>query len=181
MININTDLYIVGNSNIWKTDKYLNNLITNAPATSAYKGIYYNSTNKLLYLVSSSTTVVDVLDLNFNLNDTISLSTSNGRSIAGYNDKLYVGTKVITVLVILNKGIIQIINGCLAGQVASIVFDDFDMMGITCSTDNTVRIYYSNGTFTGKTLVTAATPRHGIFDSKGRFVVASSTRLSVYN
>ena len=180
MININSNLYIIGNSNIWKTDKYLNALITNTPATTSYKGIYYNSTNNLLYLVSSSSTVIDVIDLIFNLNDTISISPNIGRSIAGYNNKIYVGTKVITVLIIVNKIIIQTVNGCLGGQVASIAFDDFDLMAVTCSTDNMVRLYHSNGTLTGKSLSTTSNPRYGSFDSKGRFVIVYNAQVNVY-
>jgi hypothetical protein len=48
MITVDTNLYITGSHNIWKTDKYLNVLHTYNRYAAGFRGIYFNLTEKHL-------------------------------------------------------------------------------------------------------------------------------------
>jgi hypothetical protein len=50
IVNVNSSLYITGENNIWKTDKYLNILKTFTSSGANYRGILYNCTENLIYL-----------------------------------------------------------------------------------------------------------------------------------
>ncbi len=55
---------ITGENNIWKTDKYLNILITYSSIGSKYQGIFYNCTENLIYVAPYTNTDLHVFDLN---------------------------------------------------------------------------------------------------------------------
>ena len=59
MVDINSNLYITGENNIWKTDKYLNVLIT-YNESGEYRGIHFNSTENLIYVASKAYYYVQV-------------------------------------------------------------------------------------------------------------------------
>ena len=81
---------------------------------------------------------------------------------------------------VVNKAIIRNFTGCASSvTVISIVFDDLGYLAISCETQNSVKLYYSNGTSAGKSLSTATNPAYGGFDSKGRFVVLSQLKISI--
>ena len=97
MLTVNYTLYITGINNIYKTDKYLNNLNQyNANDSPFYNGIYFNETNNLLYIVSNSKFAIDVFNLNLQIIDSILISSilySRPYSIQGYNNSLFIGTQ----------------------------------------------------------------------------------------
>ena len=74
IVNANSNLYITGDNNIWKTDKYLNILITYSSSGSKYQGIFYNCTENLIYVAPYTNAYLQVFDLNLNLNSTISVA-----------------------------------------------------------------------------------------------------------
>ena len=56
MITVNTSLYFTGNSDVWKTDKYLNIVKQyNGIECNSCAGIFYDETNQTLYVTSGST------------------------------------------------------------------------------------------------------------------------------
>jgi len=180
MTNVNSSLYIAGQSNIWKTDKYLNILMVYTESGAKYRGIYYDSTENLLYLPPIVYTYFQAFDLNLNLNYTVSVSPKNPRSLAKYNNEIFVGTTSGSVLVVANKIVIRSFTACSSGSISSIVFDKNGLMAISCESINLVNLYSYNGTFTGKSLTIPANPTYLGFDSKGHFVVISKTQISVY-
>ncbi len=127
MITVNSSLYITGHTNIWKTDKYLNTLITHTSTTVAnYNGILLNCTENLIYVTPSAYTNLEIFDLNLNLNSTISVSPHKPRSLSEYNNELYVGTLNSAVLyvgtlvdfVVVNKVIIRGFTACSAARIS---------------------------------------------------------------
>jgi hypothetical protein len=181
MITVSSSLYITGNKNIWKTDKYLNILMTYSSTTVAnYNGILFNYTENLIYVTPFTYTYLEVFDLNLNLKSIISVSPHNPRSLAEYNNALYVGTMVDLVLVVLNKAIIRSFTACSSTRVSSMIFDEFGLVAIACRDNNLVKLFHSNGTYTTKNFVSTTKPMYAGFDSKCRFIVSLSTILRIY-
>ena len=81
LVNTNSSLYITGDENIWKTDKYLNVLKTHTKYAS-YRDIYLNSTENFIYVASEAYTYFQAFDLNLVLKNTVSISPSNPRSFS---------------------------------------------------------------------------------------------------
>jgi hypothetical protein len=181
IVNVNSSLYITGDSNIWKTDKYLNISITYSTTTvHNYNGILFNCKENLIYVAPYTYTYFQVFDLNLSLHNNVSVSPHNPRSLAEYNNELYVGTMVNLVLVVVNKAIIRSFTACSSTRVGSMIFDEFGLMAIACRDDNLVKLFHSNGTYTTKNFVSTTKPMYAGFDSKGRFVISLTTQLDIY-
>ena len=180
MLTINSNLYITGYSNIWKTDKYLNVLIAHNESGAGYRGIYFNCSENLIYAASRFYTYFQVFNTNLTLNYTVNVSSYYQYSFSEYNNELYIGTTNNTVLVVVNKVIIRSFNGCSASPLNSIVSDNFGFMAISCETISKIDFYHSNGTYTGNSLTTSSNPMYVGFDSKGRFVLISQNQISIY-
>ncbi len=181
IVNVNSSLYITGGSNIWKTDKYLNILITYSTTTvHNYNIILFNCTENLIYVAPSAHNYFQVFDLNLTLYNNVSVSPHNPRSLAEYDNELYVGTLADFVLVVVNKAIIRSFTACSGSRLSSMVFDEFGLMAIACRDNNLVKLFYSNGTYTTKSLATTNIPVYVGFDTKGRFVMSIRTFLNIY-
>ena len=189
LTTIGSSLYVTGFKNVWKLDKNLNILIQyNATGAPSYRGIYYNSTNKLIYVAPAGLNVLHVFDLNLSLSYNISTSGYYPCSIAEYNNQLYVGdSKIGTILVLLNEAIIKNYNGCNGNSVrlSSILFDNCGYMATNCNdipnTINQLYLYDPNGTYLSKNFTTPTGPRYIGYDSKGHFIQISWTQISIYN
>ena len=181
IVNVNSSLYKTGDQNIWKTDKFLNLLITYSSSSHKYQGILYNCTEYLIYVAPYTNTYLQVFDLNLNLySSTISVSSHFPFSLAENNNELYVGTTGKIVLVVVNKAIIRSFTACIADFISSMVFDKFGLMAIACRDDKMVKLFHSNGTYTSKDLATSEKVHDVRFDSKGRFVVSLDKELRIY-
>ncbi len=184
IIPVDNYLYITGLSNIWKTDQELNVLIQcNSTATSyGYRGLYYNSTNYLIYVAPTYLNIIDVFNKNLTLNDTFSTASYYPWSINEHNNELYVGTRNGTMLVIVNKIIINQFYGCNRQSVIllSILFDDLNNMATSCN-HNQLYLYNTTGTYLNKSIRTVFNPLNFGLDSKGSLVVITWAQISLYN
>jgi hypothetical protein len=181
MVTVYSYLYITGNSDICKTDKYLNVLKTHTEFGASYRGIYFNSTENSIYVAPNTYTYFQVFDLNLTLKYTVSISTYRPYSFSEYNNELYVGTTLGLILVINNKIVKLSFTVCSGSTITSTVSDNFGLMAISCENYNLVKFYYHNGIFTGKNLTTPQNSMFVGFDSKGHFVQISKFQISVYN
>jgi hypothetical protein len=185
MIPVGNYFYITGKDYIWKTDQQLNVLITHTNSTGSspkYGGLYYNSTNDLIYVASEVLQVIYVFNLNLTLNDSISITPYQPYSIKEHNNELYVGTTNGTMLVIVNKQIIKQFNGCNQQSVFlySILFDDLNDMATSCS-NNQLYLYNSTGSYLNKSIPTVSSPTYIGLDLKTRLVVVTLTQITLYN
>jgi hypothetical protein len=186
MILVGNYFYITGYNNIWKTDQQLNVSITHTNSTGSspnYCGLYYNSTNDLIYVASQDLQVIQVFNLNLTLNDSFSITPYKSWSINEHNNELYVGTTNGTMLVIVNKQIIKQFNGCnqQSDKLFSILFDDLNNIATSCANQR-LYLYNTAGTYLNKSIIpTDSNPYYIGFDSKSRLVVVTSTQISLYN
>ena len=129
MINIGNTFYITGNTKIYKTDSKFNILNQyNLTLNPSYRGIYYNSTNSLLYIVALNLNLIQLFNFALTLNDSISTGLFLPYAIASYNNYLYIGTANGSILIIENKIIINSFNGC-AGNIVGLNSIIFDLYG----------------------------------------------------
>ena len=113
MITVENSLYMTGEWNLWKLDLNLNVLIQyTATVTVWYRGLYFNSTNRFLYVAPYALTEIHVFNLNPTLSHSFSISPYRPWSFEGYNNQLYVGTTNGIVLVVQNDVIVNQFNGC---------------------------------------------------------------------
>ena len=74
MITVGKSLYLTGESNLWKLDLNLNVLIQYTETVTVwYRGVYFNSTNRFLYVAPFALTVIHVFDLNPTLSHSFSI------------------------------------------------------------------------------------------------------------
>ncbi len=176
--------YITGDLNIWKTDHQLNVLLqyNSTESSPSYRGLYYSSTNDLIYVAPYSLQMIHVFNLNLTLNDTISITPYKPHSINEHNNELYVGTANGTILVIVNKQIINQFNGCNQQIVIifSIIFDDNNNMATSCA-NNQLHLYNTSGNYLNKSIPAVSSVRYIGLDSKSRLVVLTNTHISLYN
>ncbi len=182
MIPVGIYFYITGNDNIWKTDQQLNVLIKHTVSNNpSYRGLYYNSKNDLIYVAPFNLQVIHVFNLNLTLNDSISITPYQPWSINENNNELYVGTNNGTILVIVNKKIINQFNGCNEQSVLllSILFDDFNNMATSCD-NNQLYLYNTTVNYLNQSIPTVSSPFNIGFDLKSRLVVVTNTKILLY-
>jgi hypothetical protein len=87
-----------------------------------------------------------------------------------------------TMLVIVNKQIIQEFNSC-NGQsniVYSILFDIYYYMASSCS-NRQLYLYDSNGRYLNKSITTLEYPLSIGYDTKSKLVIVSNTQIFLYS
>ncbi len=104
IISVGNNFYITGDSNIWKIDEQLNKLIQ-YDSYPSYLGIYYSSSDNLIYVAPQNWQVIHIFDLDLRLIDSILTAPYNPWSINGYNNQLYVGTAYYGMILVIVNGI----------------------------------------------------------------------------
>jgi hypothetical protein len=190
MIRIEKYFYLSLDNHFLKTDFNLNEVGLVFKAYTGlvpkYRGLWYNSSNNLIYVASNYWYTIDVFDLNVSKIDSIS-TTANSTpyfpwSLQGNGNMLFCGTDQGVLLVIINKVIIKTINVCnISSRLSSILFDQYGYVGFTCKNEKILKLFYTNLSYTGLQKALLANPEFINFDEKGRFIVISDKRITVYN
>ena len=182
MITINSNLYISGDQNVYKTDKYLNIISQYNNVSVYYRGLYYNSSSNTIYVAGYLNNRIDVFDLNLTLVHSISTFAYFPFSLQGYKNYIYVGTfNSSELLVIENKIIIQKFTVCNTGTLISILIDHFGYMALSCNMDKKVYLYYSSNVSNTGMSLRSAYPHFTNFDSNGNFVVILSYQIDIFH
>jgi hypothetical protein len=181
--SVGSSLYISGANNMWKTDQNLNILAQYSTNNNPfYQGIYYNSTSRYIFAAANKKSSIHVFDLNLNYVESFSTQSYYPWSIAGFNNRMYIGCLSLgTILVIVNRNIIATLNGCNGkyDDVTSIIFDQSGYMATSCSINGYLYLY-NNYSIYGGFDISNANPMSIGFDSRGRFVVVSKKEISFY-
>jgi hypothetical protein len=199
MISVGNSFYITGDHNIWKTNQQLNLLIEYTESSHNYNGLYYNSTNDLIYVTVPDLYEIHVFNLNLTFNHNISTPYDYDYgykpwSINGYNNKVYVGTYSGTILEIVNNQTTNQFFGCndQLPQVDSIpiLFDQFDNLATACiylqvsnnySQVSNLYLYNKNGSYLNKNISLNERCLFIGFDSISRLVVVLNSQITIYN
>ena len=180
-IYANDQIYTTGNGVINKYDKYLN-LTTKSNESGFYSGIYFNSSNGLIY--SAEKLYKKILTFNQNL---ILVDKFNLTYMPMFITE-YKGMMIITeiskssgnIYFYQNNVLIKNITTNCGQTVNSILFDNFNHMIVLC--DVNLYIYHTNGTYTGIGFINFCTIQSNYisFDSKNRLVVLCSDGINLY-
>ena len=182
MITVNNTLFISAKGYIYKTDKYLNIISQYYSASTAYRGLYLNSSSNTIYVAGQFNQTIYEFDLNLTFVDSFPTPAHSPWSIYGYKNYIYVGTYYSGYLLVMdNKVIIKTLPVCTATILSSIQLDNFGFMTLSCYNDKKAYLYYSeNVSYTGINMVYAVNPNFINFDSHGRFVVISAYQIDIY-
>ena len=181
-------LYISTDYYIYKTDSSLNTLARFIFFNSFYsffQGIYFNSSNNLIYVASRGYHLIFRFDLDLNFYDFYDISTESYRpySINGFKETLYVGEfHGGNIVVMIDNKIIYTFNGCL-GQYSSISMIFINPNGLianVCEDSHAVFMYFVNGTYANNYLYTEQNPKYIGVNSKGIGFVVSENGIHFY-
>ena len=184
IIAIGNNLLISSASIITKTDSNINALIQYS-GNSTYQGLFYNPANNLIYAAAYSENAVHIFNSTLYLTTSISvLPETTPLSIAGYNNQIYVGMRYSGNIVVISKSnqIINIFDVCNSAAIwiSSIVFDQFGLMATSCSTNKQLNLFYSNQSYTGKSLSSPRLTYSIGYDSKERFIIVSYGAVDIW-
>jgi hypothetical protein len=179
-IEIENELYLTGDDALYITDKSLNIINAFYNNGSGYRGIYYNKTSDLIYVAEQNFCSISIFNRSLELIEKIDIG-YKPFALAEYGNKLFVGTRNGTVLVIYNKTVINTyITNC--NFITSLLIDNDGYIIIACNSPNAAYIYHTNGTNTGKNIgtTTSVVPFYINFDTKGRLIISSSSQIDIY-
>ncbi len=130
-------------------------------------------------------------DLNLVYDDTISKQPYFPISVHEFNNILYAVERntekilLLKCLLIVNKQIITIFSDVCNGNgnagVINIIFDQFNNVLTSCAEASSLYMYFSNGTFMGKSFPTLSTPMYTGFDANGYLVISTPSQVYFYN
>ena len=185
IITVGTSLYITSDSIISRTDRNLNVLSQYIASgiVPQYRGIVYNSTNNVIYVVAHFTSTVHTFNLNPTLTSSLVVSPMSSYiySISILNNQWYVGTRAGTIMVIFNNQITKQFNACAGNSefIYSILFDGFGKMATACD-NRQVYFYDSNGVNLLKSFLVSNNPLDIGFDSNLKFYVIAISKIEIY-
>ena len=177
-IEIENELYLTGDESVYKTDKSLNIINASYNNGSAYRGIYYNKTSDLIYVAAQNLSSIFIFNRSIALIEKIGIG-YKPFALAEYGNKLFVGTKNGTILVIYNKTVINTYIS-ICSSINSLLIDNDGYIIIACNSPNAAYIYHINGTYTGNKITTSVAPYFVNFDTKGRLIISSNTQIDIY-
>jgi hypothetical protein len=177
-IEIENELYLTGDVSVYKTDKSLNVVNAFYNNGSAYRGIYYNKTSDLIYVAAQNLSSIFIFNRSIALIEKIGIG-YKPFALAEYGNKLFVGTKNGTILVIYNKTVINTYIS-ICSSINSLLIDNDGYIIIACFSPQGAHIYHTNGTYTGKNITTYSNPQFINFDTKGRLIINCSNQINIY-
>jgi hypothetical protein len=107
MILLDSNIYITGDSKLWKTDERLNVLVTHANSIASYRGLYYDSVKRMINVALYNLEVIVVFNMDLTINKSISLTPYRPWSVNSHYNELNVRTTNGTILVIADYQIIK--------------------------------------------------------------------------
>ncbi len=179
IISIYNELFITAQDGIYKSDKSFNIVKFYNRTGARYTSIYHNSTSDILYVASELFNRIDLFDRNLSCISSLSF-TRMPSALTEKNGKLYVGLSGGSISVLQNDLVVQSITTLCNGWITSIVIDANDLMGVLCWTNNTLYLYSTNGSYTGKNMTAPLWPRFMNYDLNGNFIIAGYYQINLY-
>ena len=179
IVRVENYIYVTSNTNFCKADLQLN-IIKELAAYNTMTGLYYNCTDNLLYTTVFHRKLIRYYDLNLTLISSFSAYLYMPYSITGYDNKMFVGTIHGNFLVIVNKTIQYMLNGCnwYVQRIQTILFDGFGSMPTGCD-NSELYLYNSAGLYQNKNIYHQEDLF--FFDLKSQLVLVGWTKIYIYN
>jgi hypothetical protein len=172
--------YLTNSTHLVKTD--INLIPVNAYLGDITRGIFYNITDQTVYLLNYFGRI-DILDKNLTLLSNFSLGSYILATATLYNNSLFITTYYGNgeILVVQDKKITNIYyTSCVGSFLNTVLFDNYNFMAFTCSNAFKLKLYLSNGTFTGNDISFPNNPTFVYVDMKGRMIVANYSEINIF-
>jgi hypothetical protein len=175
-------LFVTQTNGLCEIDENLNK-VNSVALIGSNEGLYFNSSNSLLYVSTSSLNIIYVFSLNLTLIRKISVSLPN-YSIFAFNRLMFVSTITSDIMVLQNEKIIYTFaTSCFS--IKTLMIDKFGIIALNCYISyaiNNITFYYLNGSFTGETFrIPVAFPNNFGFDHNGNLILTSSSGIFVFS
>ena len=174
--------YITSDSYFYKTD-------SNFALISSYsvysRGIYYDSSSSLFYVVCPTSYLVYLFTSSLTVSTTISFSSYwEPHGIYGYGGNVYVSCWSANVVIVLQNKVItryyQVTSLCSSTGLSSLTFDTFGYASVTCQNSNYIVLYDSNGNYLNKYMSITSGTTVSAIDQNGRLITTSYSQLTIY-
>jgi hypothetical protein len=175
---IGNDIYIAADNTIFKTDKNLTVINSIDFFSYHFRGIYHDQSTDSIYVAAYNSEFIFIFNRGLALLQTLSTSGNRPFALAGYQNKIYVGTMNHTILVLQNRTIVSTLN-TICEIITSLLIDDYGTMLVLCRSPIMLYVYNVNGTMIGFYPVSGDVTYMN-FDSKGRFIINSYYQLNIY-
>jgi hypothetical protein len=179
VITVDKELFVAARDAIMRLDRNMNQLYSHGNSNSNYGGSYYNKTIDSFLVTSEAYTRLDVFSRTLSLTESISIAPYYGLSCVEYNNKLFIGTSVGTILIMQQKIVISSFTTVCSAKIYSILIDDYDCLAILCS-NNIVYLYRTNGTYRGVSRTVTTNSKYMGFDANGKLIISASSGLYFY-
>jgi hypothetical protein len=179
-LNVNGTIYMQHNAAINKYDKYLN--FTKQVSSPGFnRGIYYNSTNQMIYSVVNNLKVINIYDKDLVFNRNISTN-YNPWFIAQYNGNMVVTDNDGGKIYFYEGDSVNrtVVTNC-TGRINWLLFDNYNQMLVLCQTSS-IFIYNVDGTNTGVQVTACSGLNRWFvnFDSKDRLAITCDDRVEIF-
>jgi hypothetical protein len=175
---IDNDIYVAADNNVFKTDKNLTVVNSINFHANHFRGIYHDQSTDSIYVAAYNSELIFIFNRDLALLQTLSTSGNRPLALAGYQNKIYVGTMNHTILVLQNNIIASSLN-TVCEIISSLLIDDYGTMLVLCRSPIMLYFYNVNGTMIGSSPVSGDVTYMN-FDSKGRFIINSFYQFNIY-
>jgi hypothetical protein len=175
-------LFVTQTNGLCEIDENLNK-VKSVTLSGSNEGLYFNSSNSLLYVSTSTFNIIYVFSLNLTLIRKISVSFPNF-SIFAFNGLMFVATITSDIMVLQNEVIVYTFTTSCT-SIKALMIDKFGIIALNCyfgSVSSNITFYYLNGSFTGKTYQIPVQYANNFgFDHNGNWILASYSGIFVFS
>ena len=174
--------YFSSNSYFYKTDSNFSVIDSYQMTNALYRQFIFDSNSSKFYLPSYKFNQIDIFNTSCSLLQSIVLSIQP-YSLSHYNGALYAGDYSSNKIVVIHNDTVTNyfeVTECTKFM-SGISVDSFGHFAVTCSDNQLITIYDSNGNYMNTQISTYSQyPRVTSIDSNGRYVIISEKWLDIY-
>jgi hypothetical protein len=146
-----------------------------------YRGLYYDSIGSVIIAAGCNVNKVDILDLDLNLNSSISFPGQCPHGIAVFNSKIYVAIWGNGIIAVISNGTIEkTYPAKCSSNLAGISVDAFGYFALSCSGNGQVFLYDTSMQYTNKSIAFGGV-YDARFDTNKKLGICGGTNAAIYN
>jgi hypothetical protein len=166
---------------IIKTPLNSSTVIKSYGNSGAYRGLYYDLIGSKIIAAGCNVNKVDILDLDLNLNTSISFPGQMPHGITVFNSKIYIVFWNTHNVAIITNGVNKTLYSTkCSSNLAGISVDAFGYFALSCASNSQVYLYDKNMQYTNKTIAYG-----GAFDARldtnSRLAICGGASVAIYN
>jgi hypothetical protein len=146
-----------------------------------YRGLYFDSSGSKIIAAGCNFNKVLILDLDLNLNSSISLQGLCPHGITVFKSKIYVAIWGSGAVSVISNGTIENTYSTIcSSNLAGISVDSFGYLALSCRGDSKVFLYDTNMQYTNKSIAFGSV-YDARFDTNNKLAICGGTNVAIYN